>query len=140
MDLIADVMKQADPAAARRALLRLQHLSGASPERDVASTFRARPKDQSRLDPQGLDAAADPKSAAMQKLETVLATKMVEAMLPKDQSRLYGEGTAGDVWRGFHIEAMGKAIAEEGLLSTRRESPAAEQQPSGRKAITPFSG
>jgi peptidoglycan hydrolase FlgJ len=146
MDIIADVMQQADPVQARAGLQRLQKHQSVNPARVQAAQLRATPfhQDQSRLTAPKQDDRALAERAVMQKLETVLATKMVEAMLPKDQSRLYGEGTAGEVWRGFHIEAMGKAIAEEDLLSTslkpavQAENPG--QNPSRRSTITPFSG
>jgi peptidoglycan hydrolase FlgJ len=143
MDLIADVMKRADPLQQRAAIAKLEEVAASRVTSHDVPAFKqvVKEKDQSRLQSEVITAQAKAPSArqaAMKKLEAVLATKFVEAMLPKDQSSLYGEGTSGEVWRGLHIEAMGKALADGGLL----DSPTVSQAPAQglRKAITPFAG
>lgn len=51
--------------------------------------------------------------AAKQKLEGQLMASLIETMLPKNDGGLYGDGTAGDVWRGFHAQQMGEVVAEQ---------------------------
>lgn len=135
MDIIEAVMQRADPgksmAAARRleSFSRLAVAGAGSPKLPKFAAL----KDQSRL-PES-ESADDPKvKAAMHKLEAMLAAKMVEAAMPKDQSHIYGEGVAGDVWRGLQIEAMGAAIADGGLLSVTGGASQA------RRPIVPFAG
>lgn len=168
MDLIADVLQQADVTKQKLAALRLTGASGKKATRNIAADFQKDTlqidnkkgrsiaaaefkKDQARLPGYalvgiGADSSSpnDPKAKAMRALETVLATKMIEGMMPKDQHELYGEGTAGDVWRGFHIEAMGKALADQRLFATSGdESTSRDQQHtrSGRaRVIVPFAG
>jgi peptidoglycan hydrolase FlgJ len=159
MDLIADVIQKADASKMKLATLKLSGLASKtiakgmeSDSKKIRSTFAVEyKKDQSRVP--GFDAVeniARPSSAeasqkaAMRGLETILATKMVEGMMPKDQDELYGEGTAGNVWRGFHIEAMGKALADQRLFATSGDEDRKMLQPNERlghvKVIVPFAG
>jgi hypothetical protein len=143
MDIIADVMAKADPAARQAALLRLEKLSRTKTASVDQATFTPvmAGKDQSRLD--GQPTATKPEAAqkdVMRKLDAVLATKLVESMMPRDQSSLYGEGTSGEVWWGLHMEVLGKALADDGILNTSSDAPQALPALGLRKAITPFSG
>lgn len=168
MDLVGDVLKQADSAKLKVAT---EYLKGLSQDRKIAVAeknfrkeirpaalnrdelhgVRSSAKNQSRLSGSGaaVDLAADTSGKrrtkeAMRGLETVLATKMVESMMPKDQSRIYGDGTAGEIWRGMHIEIMGKALASQGLFSTSDDKPAGSDLSPLRikntKMIVPFAG
>jgi Rod binding domain-containing protein len=49
-----------------------------------------------------------------QKFEAVMLRRMVEEMLPKDSSSLYGEGTAGDIWRSLQADLMSQEMAKGG--------------------------
>jgi peptidoglycan hydrolase FlgJ len=168
MDLIADVLNNADAAKLKLATLRLTQTqtkiasgeTGREFQRrlnaDRAKLFLVQPglplrKDQSRLQlsaDREIGTKESSRSAAneqaMQGLEAVLATKMIESMMPKDQESIYGKGTSGEVWRGFHIEQMGKAIASQKLFGSSSEAiVSTELSPSrhgGRKQIVPFAG
>jgi peptidoglycan hydrolase FlgJ len=168
VDLIGDVLLQADAAKLKLATKFLKDLSkqgstrlaagnfdktlqtmdGKSPSAQSVAKFE---KDRSRVpgSEEGADFVADAKGKtrnkeAMRGLEAVLATKMVEAMMPKDQSRIYGEGTAGDIWRSMHTEVMGKALADRGLFTTSIEPQNGVDASVGNarkvKAIVPFAG
>jgi primosomal protein N' len=168
MDVVADVLKQADATKLRVATQHIENLGRNKPgkilkdqlqktvefEKASSSTLRKFgliEKDQSRV-PASSEANATSetekqkatKKVAMQALETVLATKMVEGMMPKDQSRLYGEGTAGEIWRGLHIEAMGKALAGQGLFATTKDEDLiferSKERPRKSGSIVPFAG
>jgi peptidoglycan hydrolase FlgJ len=167
MDIVADVLKQANPAKLKIASQFIEGLAHGKKIQIPRDQFRLPTKsaglevaqsnlvklkkDQSRVQVDG-DGAIDLKSAtkldakkaAMRALETVLATKMVEGMMPKDQSRLYGEGTAGEIWRGLHIEAMGKALASQGLFETTKDDAnridQRDEMPGKTKSIVPFAG
>lgn len=143
MDIIADVMAKADPAARQAALARLEKLSRIKSAAVDNALFNpiVHGKDQSRLDGQPSPSApVATQKHVMRKLEAVLATKLVESMMPKDQSSLYGEGTSGEVWRGLHMEVLGQALADDGILNTSTDAPQRPSAQSLRKAITPFSG
>jgi Rod binding domain-containing protein len=75
----------------------------------------------------GVMQAAQPKRAAAaaarlaapahdvnQKFEAVMLRRMVEEMLPKGSSSLYGEGTAGDIWRSLQADLMSQEMAKGG--------------------------
>lgn len=168
MDLVADVLQQANAKKLKLATLKLTGAESKTATKGASAEFgRAtaalKPKfapsvakldftkDQSRVPGYASsDAEVSPptreaqKAAAMRGLETVLATKMVEAMMPKDQDELYGEGTAGEIWRGFHIETMGKALASQRLFSTSAQETAGASADTGNlrrsKMIVPYAG
>ncbi len=168
MDLIADVLQQADVKKLRLATVKLLgskvKLAAKMPSSDfrtLSATHDSKlletvakvefKKDPSRLPGSGLESAGslppsreDQRKEAMRGLETVLATKMVEAMMPKDQNELYGEGTAGEIWRGFHIDSLGKALAGRQLLSTSADDVRNAGEDAGgnmrSKMIVPFAG
>jgi peptidoglycan hydrolase FlgJ len=168
MDLIADVMQQADILKLKTATLKLKGFADRKLATAPGEAFKKvnsmkspsviehaksaiMTKDQSRLSgTENTDLALKTqklhtsKKAAMRGLEAVLATKMVESMMPKDQSDVYGKGTAGEIWRGFHIDQMGKALASKGLFGPPEAVVTANDgrflQPSRAKAIVPFAG
>jgi hypothetical protein len=168
MDLVADVLQQANAKKLKLATLKLTGAGGKTATKGASAEFEGatgalkpkfaqnvakleHTKDQSRVPGYASnDTELSPptretqKAAAMRGLETVLATKMVEAMMPKDQDELYGEGTAGEIWRGFHIETMGKALASQRLFSTSVQETAGSSADTGTlrrtKMIAPYAG
>lgn len=168
MDLIADVLQQADITKVKLATLKLvgsqekriakghsadfQTIGAAHKPKDTQAVAKLEfRKDQSRVPGYQLDgeipstsSRENKKAEAMRGLETILATKMVEAMMPKDQGDLYGEGTAGEIWRGFHVETMGKALASQGLLSSTATEVGKSSEGTFKnrrtKSIVPFAG
>ena len=50
----------------------------------------------------------------LQKFESFVLRTFVEAMLPKKASAVFGEGTAGDIWRSMMAEKIGEEIAAAG--------------------------
>lgn len=69
------------------------------------------------------DPIAQRKKDAMIQLEGALMTKMVDSMMPKSEDSVYGKGLAGDTWRGFAVEQMGKTLAKNDLLNFNRAAP-----------------
>lgn len=65
---------------------------------------------------------------SFKKFEAVILEQFVKDMMPQDSSAVFGEGTAGDIWKGMMAEQMGSAIAKGGgigiaqQLQTRSES------------------
>lgn len=74
-----------------------------------------------------VDPLAKRKADAMMQLQGALMTKMVDSMMPKDEDSVYGKGFAGDTWRSFAVEQMGKTLAKGDLLNFNRAAPAASQ-------------
>ena len=167
MDLVGDVLKQADAAKLSIATRKLEQFSRTKKVVVSEKEFRVamEPRKLKGMELQGLKVSGKDQSrvpstdsesevaietsgkrtdVAMRGLETVLATKMVESMMPKDQSRIYGDGAAGEIWRGMHIEVMGKALASQGLFSTSKDvqddGKILDLGPKKIKSVVPFAG
>lgn len=65
---------------------------------------------------------------SFQKFEAVILEQFVKDMLPQEASAVFGEGTAGDIWKGMMAQQIGDAVAKGGgigiaqQLQTRSES------------------
>jgi Rod binding domain-containing protein len=57
---------------------------------------------------------ASPQAVANQKFEAVMLRNMAEDMLPKNSSHLYGEGTAGNIWRSLQADLLSQEMAKAG--------------------------
>jgi hypothetical protein len=140
MDFVADVMKNADAARVAIASRQLQNFARdrvgiktldrshktVDPAENSNPTFKRQftvAVGEEQVGLANVKSRTPPRDEVMRNLETLLATKVVEAMLPKDQSRLYGEGTSGEIWRGLHIETMGKALASKGMFANLTGDP-----------------
>lgn len=87
-DVIAQVMAAAEPTRKAKAELVLNDLPGVP---------RA----------QGPNKPTDPMIA----MEGTLMSQFVDEMLPKGKDSIYGNGLAGDTWRGFAVDQMASALA-----------------------------
>ncbi len=100
-DLILDVVRAADPEAARAKL----------------ASFAARAEGV-KFDPAaaGPDAprgkAATPEAFA--RFEAMVLQSFIQTMLPKDTESVYGGGMAGEMWQSMLAEQLGTTIAKRG--------------------------
>ena len=132
-DVILEVLKAADPARASLAAERLNALGGANaPAGDFAADLdkaaSAAPA-PGALESDGLaDArsrlsampdATDKAARAKLEFEATLLNSFVGELLPKD-TKVFGEGTAGDMWRSMLSEQISKQIAKSGALGLSR--------------------
>jgi Rod binding domain-containing protein len=83
-DIVMDVLKAATPRKAAVAAAKLQ---------GTEMTARAK---------------------ANQQFEAVMLRSMVEDMLPKDSSAIYGEGTAGNIWRSMQADFISQELSKAG--------------------------
>jgi hypothetical protein len=123
-DLIADVMKAADPAAQRVAATRLERMAPAGDANfasAVADEFAAGQAAQSsKTAPvSGGEIASTPiirkaegSNPVYRKFEAFVLQMFVETMLPKDAEDVFGKGTAGNVWRSMLAEQIGNEMAK----------------------------
>ena len=58
--------------------------------------------------------AVNPKEKAYQQFEASVLRNFVEEMLPKATENVYGEGTAGNVWRSMQADFMSQELAKSG--------------------------
>ncbi len=125
-DLVLDVARAADPAVKAAAVKRLDQL-GSSSAADAFSedlgAFALRGGTVSHIGPSAESIAramsnqtvlrGSPMSP-MQQFEALVLQQMVETMLPDDAQAVFGEGTAGSIWKSFLAEEIGKQIAQAG--------------------------
>jgi flagellar protein FlgJ len=131
-DIVLDVLNAADPARAEAAAARLSALSAAAPSSasddfakalDTAAqastpapaSVAGLPAARARLLNKGLFAAQKAKNAEVE-FEATLLNNFVGEMLPKDAPGVFGQGTAGDVWRSMLGDQIAHQIAKSGEL------------------------
>lgn len=51
---------------------------------------------------------------SFKKFEAVILEQFVQHMLPEDASNVFGEGTAGDIWKGMMAQQIGATLAKGG--------------------------
>jgi hypothetical protein len=123
-DLIAEVMKAADPAAQRVAATRLERMVPAGEANFasvVAGEFAAGQAAQSAKSTpiSGGEIASTPiirktegSNPVYRKFEAFVLQMFVETMLPKDAEDVFGKGTAGNIWRSMLAEQIGNEMAK----------------------------
>ena len=132
-DVVLEVLNAADPARASLAAGRLAGLAGASgTKRDFAADLdgaapaaTASPalidglaEARSRL--AALPDAPDKVQRVKVEFEATMINSFVGELLPKDTS-VFGEGTAGDMWRSMLSEQISLQIAKSGALGLSRK-------------------
>jgi flagellar protein FlgJ len=132
-DVILEVLNAADPARASLAAERLSALAGSNaPAGDFAADLEkaASSAPEAGLAAEGLaDArsrlatmAEGPDKAARAKVEfeATLINSFIGELLPKDAGSVFGEGSAGDMWRSMLSEQISEQIAKSGALGLSR--------------------
>jgi flagellar protein FlgJ len=132
-DVILEVLNAADPARASLAAERLSALAGSNaPAGDFAADLEkaASSAPQAGLAAEGLaDARSrlaaiaegpDKASRAKVEFEATLINSFIAELLPKDAGSVFGEGSAGDMWRSMLSEQVSQQIAKSGALGLRR--------------------
>jgi len=132
-DIVLEVLKAADPARAQAATQRLVALGAG--EADAAGDFNkaldaaAQPAVgdpeiapyaggmRDRLASMSPEAASEQKAARVQiEFEASMLKTFVDAILPKDQTDVYGQGEAGDIWKSMLADQIAKQIAKSGAF------------------------
>jgi len=106
-DIVGDVVNAADPAKLQTSIAKLNgssslgqvDLAGLVLNADGAS---------------GATKAVNPKAKAYEQFEASVLRNFVEEMLPKATENVYGEGTAGNVWRSMQADFMSQELAKSG--------------------------
>ena len=127
-DIVLEVAKAADPVSYRAAADRLGSLAGAAPATEtfaqpLGGTQAPKPvAAHVPFDPatallrmQNRDAlAAQPAATPYEQYEGFILQSFIEAMLPKDSEVLFGDGTAGGIWRSMLAQGLGNELARAG--------------------------
>ena len=107
-DIVLDVVRAADPAAAASARTKLASLANRAGGAEFSVTAGER---FPTTDPAGRTAATPD---AFAKFEAMVLQSFIQSMLPKDAEAVYGQGVAGEMWQSVLAEQLGTAIAERG--------------------------
>jgi peptidoglycan hydrolase FlgJ len=132
-DVVLEVASAADPWRATFAAQRLNALAGPNaPAADFAADLdRAAGTGSATTAP--LANAADARSRlgeisggsekvgkAKTQFEAMMLNSFVSELLPKDTGEVFGQGTAGDMWRSMLAEQVSTQIAKSGKLGLAR--------------------
>jgi peptidoglycan hydrolase FlgJ len=130
-DVIMEVLNAADPSRASLAAQRLSALAASNP---TGADFSADlERAASPAAPTPLANAADARARlaempggpdklgeAKTQFEAMMLNSFVGELLPKDASNVFGQGTAGDMWRSMLAEQVSLQIAKSGKLGLAR--------------------
>jgi Rod binding domain-containing protein len=132
-DVVLEVLSAADPARASLAAERLAALAGADgPTRDFAADLKGAAAAAGASHPP-IDGLADARSSLAApsdapdkvqrvkvEFEATMINSFVRELLPKDAS-VFGEGSAGDLWRSMLCDQISLQIAKSGALGLSRK-------------------
>jgi peptidoglycan hydrolase FlgJ len=137
-DIVLDVLKAADPARAQAVAQRLSALGAGSvddaddfakvldaaaqpsaPEPDVKANAADM---RDRLAALNVDAANEQKATRTQvEFEASILKTFVDSILPKDETDVYGQGSAGDIWKSMLADQIAKQIARSGAFGISKQ-------------------
>jgi flagellar protein FlgJ len=132
-DVVQEVLNAADPLSASLATQRLNALASSNaPGADFSADLDRMARPAPAI-PAPLESAADARShlaemangpnklsQAKIQFEAMMLSPLVNEMLPKDASDVFGSGTAGDMWRSMLAEQVSQQIAKSGRLGLGR--------------------
>ena len=132
-DVVMEVLSAADPSRASLAAQRLNALAGSNaPSADfsadleraagfaaaIAAPLANAADARSRL--AEIPGGPDKLGQAKTQFEAMMLSSFVGELLPKDASSVFGQGTAGDMWRSMLAEQVSLQIAKSGKLGLAR--------------------
>jgi peptidoglycan hydrolase FlgJ len=132
-DIVLEVLKAADPVRAQAATQRLSALGAdsvdaaddfakaldvaAKPPAAVGELTTSAANMRDRLAGINFDDAKAHKVAQTQiEFEASILKSFVDAILPKNEADVYGQGTAGDIWKSMLADQVAKQIAKSGAF------------------------
>ena len=137
-DIVLDVLKAADPLRAQATTQRLSALGAANvrgPDDfarvlDAAGPPPAADPDvvanaanmRDRLPGVSGESADDQKAARTQiEFEASILKSFVDEILPKNETDVYGDGTAGDIWKSMLADQIARQIAKSGAFGIAKQ-------------------
>ncbi|MGD0720908.1 MAG: rod-binding protein [Roseiarcus sp.] len=151
-DIVLEVLKAADPARAQAVTQRLtalgagavggpddfaKVLEAAEPATPAAAPPAPDAADmRDRLPTIGAEDAEAAKAARTQiDFEASILKSFVDEILPKDETSVYGDGTAGDIWKSMLSDQIARQIAKSGAFGIARQLFATHPLPGRHLAI-----
>jgi flagellar protein FlgJ len=143
-DIVLDVLKAADPVRAQATTQRLSALGvdeaddftkvldaaaqPSSPEPEIKANAANMRDRLAALNP---DALGDQKAARTQvEFEASILKTFVDAILPKGETDVYGQGSAGDIWKSMLADQIARQIAKSGAFGISKRLFASHPLPS----------
>lgn len=127
-DLVLDVLRAGNPERAAIADANLQTKKTSSIEIAAAGekfaaelatkTSVATPNTLTDMRQQFIKPDAD---ESFKKFEAVILEQFVQHMLPQEASAVFGEGTAGDIWKSMMAQQIGATLAKSGGLGIAQQ-------------------
>lgn len=109
-DIVLDVARAAEPQALETARARLSALGAAAND---PAAFQSNLADlRSTLGGGNSGAPATPESFV--KFEAMVLQSFVQSMLPSEAQQVYGQGTAGEMWKSLLAEKLADTMAQRG--------------------------
>jgi peptidoglycan hydrolase FlgJ len=105
-DIVLDVLRAADPHSVAAAKAKL---AAAKPAADFAVDAPA----QALTSPVRA-ARKSERPEAYQKFEAMVLQSFLQSMMPSEQTSVYGEGMAGDMWKSMLAEQVAGVMAKRG--------------------------
>ena len=137
-DIVGEVVNAADPAKLRTSIAQLNGTSSLG-RVDMAGLVL-------NANETGATKAVNPKEKAYEQFEASVLRNFVEEMLPNATENVYGEGTAGNVWRSMQADFMSQELAKSGgigiaaTLAKLNEARARSQSDVSLNEISPKAG
>lgn len=120
-DIVLDVARAADPVRYREAAARLGSTSAAAgPEfqsalaAETPRSVTARPATTSATRTGVVAEPSTRADKANRDFEAMVLANLLEAAMPDDSAALFGEGTAGSVWKSMLVEQIAGQMARSG--------------------------
>lgn len=139
-DLVMDVLKagHADQIAAAKQKLQIAGLSKVEKPLEIASAgaeFAAELL-ETELAKKNVGASnlrdnirTDATQNAFEKFEAVILEQFVKYMLPENSEVVFGEGTAGQIWKGMMAQQIGATISKAGGIGIADQMMATSYAP-----------
>jgi hypothetical protein len=120
------VARAADPEAARAATSRLMSLGGANAAAsqdfsEIVDGMHVVPSSTGQgasqvpvpeIRDQSNPTEANSRAHAFQGFEALFLQNLIEMMLPQESGSMFGEGTAGEMWKSMLAEQLGSQVAK----------------------------
>ena len=124
-DLVLDVVRAADPTQVQEAQAKLKSNRASFEATSLAEAgagFQAAVGTILNRDSASASASSNAVSAVgskgvpehLRKFETMVLQNFVKSMMPSESEQIYGEGTAGEMWRGMMADQLGDALSKGG--------------------------
>ena len=98
----------------------------------LGSQAAAQPADGAAPAPSGQAQGGKTKDVGQQ-FEALYLRQMLEEWMPKDSESLFGEGTAGTVWRSMMVDSLATTLSKSGTIGIAQMIFKPESHGSGEK-------